>query len=115
MVYRLGKRVRPGFRAAKKVSLGLLGSLLVGTLAAAYANSPGNYPTTPGKHPATGNTSQTSKLPEASGSAHQITVAQTIQSPSASAGLRTAPCVLFQPESPGLAATGSPELRKLAQ
>ena len=35
MVYRLGQRVRPGFRTMKIVSLGLLSILLLGTLATA--------------------------------------------------------------------------------
>src|ERR1017187_2257033 len=122
MVYRLGQRVRPGFRTMKIVSLGLLSILLLGTLATAYANSHGTHlPTHPahqGKHSVVSkNLSQGSKSANSTGSAHKAAVGSTTPAVGlpALAGLRTASCTLFPSGSPGLANAISPELRKLAQ
>src|SRR5665213_1200093 len=123
MVYKLGQRVRPKFQAAKIVSLGLLGSLLVGTLATAYADSRSvhlpTYPIPKGKHSTTSNSpsNKTSKSASSVGSAHKAAAAQ--EPPNAGlpalAALRTADCTLFPPKNPGLASALSPGLRKLAQ
>jgi len=125
MVYKLGQRVRPKFKRLKLLSIGIVGSLLVGTVATAYANSHGinllTYPVPQAKHATSGknvnNSSKTSASKISTGSAHKAAAGQAAPNASlpALASLQTASCTLFPPQNPGLAGALSPELRKLAQ
>ncbi len=121
MVYKLGQAVRPKFSKAKFVSIGLLGTLLVGTLATSYADSQGahlfNYPLPMNKNAKTDTSSQPVSNKKATGSAHDAAASQAAPNATlpTAAALRTTVCTLFPPKNPGLSNALSAQLRKLSQ
>lgn len=118
MGYRIGQRVRPKGGGVKVVILLLLGSLLIGTLANAYADSRGRHLISHGLSMKHNRIAKTTNPIVVSGSAHTAAGRQvepnSILAPLSD--LETASCTQeFSPPTPGLASAASAELRKLVQ
>src|SRR5579863_3473985 len=121
MVYRVGQQVRPEFRGVKLLAVVLAGTLVIGTLATAYADSHGTLKLRntllPVSHkPAKTQHKTMSQATAATGSSHVANNSGIVQATlPAQAELRSTNCMLFPPKNPGLSGATSPQLRKLAQ